>query len=839
MFIQRHRRAIGVAVIGILALAGFFALHAILRDIRLKDVRGALAIMPPVRLLLALGLTITSYAALTLYDRFALAAIGKPLPWRVSALASFTGYAISHNLGFSLLTGGSARYRVYQMAGLDIGDVARVSLLTAAAFWAGLTSVVCIALLTATGTVRIGSFALGPAARTGIGIALLMILAVAPLARALGRSTIRIGPMRLPLPPVRSMGAQSCVAVVDLLTASAALFVLLPQAAPAQFPGFVLVYALAISIALITHVPGGIGIFETTILAAVPGDRGQIFAALLVYRAIYYLLPLIVAACLVAAIEIKRLRKPMLAGLSLLEKASGALAPPLLALLAFLGGFVLLVSGALPAVHWRMTALADIVPLPFIEGSHFAASIAGASLLLIAPALSARLERGFRGARLLLVGGAIFSLAKGFDYEEATVLLVIAAILQSCRPAFYRRRPVPPIDANWLIAAAAALGLSIWAGFFAYKHVAYSHDLWWRLAFDGNSARFLRASAGAAVALLGYAIWARLNRSRPAEGIAVLPDDVAARALASATRSDTALAFTGDKRFLIAASRDAFLMYRVQGATWVIMGDPIGERAAWADLAWTIRDASDAAGGRLCFYQVGPDMLSILIELGLPTMKYGEEAHIALAYFTLSGPQARSLRHSQRKAQSAGLSFEIVPSAEVPAYLGQLSEISDEWLAAKGAREKRFSIGRFDPAYLARFDCAVVRNGNRIAAFANIWRTQSNAELSVDLMRRREDAPYGTMDFLFVSLMAWGRDHGFARFNLGMAPLSGIRGGRLAPLWAKLANGAFHRGDRFYGFTGLRAFKEKFSPVWEPRYIATQGGIATAPTMVDLLRLLG
>ncbi len=128
---------------------------------------------------------------------------------------------------------------------------------------------------------------------------------------------------------------------------------------------------------LVTHVPGGIGVFEAVVLATVPGDRPGLFAALLLYRVIYYLLPLAGAAGLLGVLEGRRLRRPIAVGVSMVEQASRALAPPLLAALVFTGGLVLLVSGALPAVHDRIFWLADVLPLPFIEASHFSASLAG------------------------------------------------------------------------------------------------------------------------------------------------------------------------------------------------------------------------------------------------------------------------------------------------------------------------------------------------------------------------------------------------------------------------------------------------------------------------------
>jgi phosphatidylglycerol lysyltransferase len=95
------------------------------------------------------------------------------------------------------------------------------------------------------------------------------------------------------------------------------------------------------------------------------------------------------------------------------------------------------------------------------------------------------------------------------------------------------------------------------------------------------------------------------------------------------------------------------------------------------------------------------------------------------------------------------------------------------------------------------------------------------------------------MDFLFAELMIWSRGAGYGRFSLGIAPLAGIEGRRLAPVWARAATLLFRYGDRFYGFQGLRAYKAKFQPNWEPRYVAGTGGLAMVQAMRDLARLIG
>lgn len=836
----RYRRILTVAAVALIALIGFEALHIVLKQVHLRDVRAALHAIPDGRIAAALGLTVLSYLVLTGLDWVALRTIGRPQPWRIAAAGSFTSYTLSHNFGMAVLTGGSARLRIYGAAGLSLGEVAQVAGIAGVSFWGGIFGAAGIGLLLTPGAVALGPVTVPALAARLIGAGLIAMLAIPPIARARGLSSIGVSRWRMPVPAVRDMATLTGLSLIDLAGASAALFVLVPGTAIGAYPDFLVAYAVAVIVALVLHVPGGLGVFETVVLATVPGDRPTIFAALLLYRLIYYLLPLLIAAIGIAATEGWRLRHPLRRSLGIADRAAQALGPGAVTALVFVAGFVLLVSGALPGVKGRLADLDDLVPLPFIEGSHMAGSLIGTALLLVAPALNARLRSGWAAARALLVGGAIFSLMKGLDWEEALLQLVVAGVLQYCRPSFYRTggiltdRPRWP----WLAAAVAALGLSIWAGFFAYKRTPYADDLWWRFALDGNAPRFLRASFAAGVLLTAASAWQLLTGSRTTRVTDAAPPPAVLDALARAPRADANLAFTGDKSFIVSAAGDAFLMYRVQGRTWTVMGDPIGPVAAWGELAWSIRRACDAAAGRLCVYQASERMLPLFVELGLQPIKYGEEALLPLDTFALAGPRAKPLRHAIRRSEQAGATFSVEPASAVPLLVEELRAVSDAWLAHKKGREKRFSLGAFDPDYLARFPVALVRCQGRIVAFANIWSSGDGAEISVDLMRHLPDAPYGTMEAMMVRLIEWGRAQGYARFNLGMAPLAGLPTGRLAPIWARLGHALFANGERLYGFAGLRAFKAKFGPVWEARYIATPPGVAMPRALLDLARLV-
>ena len=840
--LARYRTPIMAAIVVALGGFGFAAVHRLLGEVHIGDVRAAFAAISAWQLAAALGFTVLSYLTLTLYDVMALHVVGRPLPWRTAALASFVSYTISHNLGFGIFTGGSARYRIYNGAGLSAADIARVIATASMTFWAGVTVLAGVALVFHPGALMLGGLAIPVLTQRLVGgLILAATLAGLVAMRRPGRA-LRLQRWSLPLPTAPQALAQIGIAAFDLAAASAALWVLLPDPGAVPFAALFLGYALAIVVALLSHVPGGLGVFEAVILATIPDvDRPGLFAALIAYRALYYLLPLLVAAALVAIREGARWRLPLGRAIGAAQSMAGSVAPVLLSALAFVGGAVLLVSGALPAVGDRVAGLKAFVPLPFIEASHLAASLVGTGLLLLAPALYRRLDGAFVLTRALLVAGALFSLAKGIDYEEAALLATIALLLQWTRGAFYRRTALTTaaFTPAWLAATGLAIGLSLAIGLFAFKHVDYDSQLWWQFSWGGDASRYLRATLGIAVLLVAFLL---TRLFRPTADVAtpdtmVLPGGLAG--LADAERTDVMLAWTGDKRFLVANEGDAFVMYQVQGHSWIIMGDPVGPRARWADLVWQLRERADAAQGRLLLYQISSDSLPLAIDLGLQLVKYGEEARVDLGRFSLDGPEAKGLRYADRRAAREGAVFEVVAAAHIPALIPELRAVSDEWLALKGNSEKRFSVGAFDPAYLARFDCAVVRHDGRIVAFANLWTTASKAELSVDLMRHGAAMPYGAMDFLFVQLMQWGRTQGYGWFNLGVAPLAGIEARRLAPLWARAGGFLYRHGEALYGFEGLRGYKDKFAPVWEPRYIAGPTGVGMARALIDLQTLVG
>ena len=186
----------------------------------------------------------------------------------------------------------------------------------------------------------------------------------------------------------------------------------------------------------------------------------------------------------------------------------------------------------------------------------------------------------------------------------------------------------------------------------------------------------------------------------------------------------------------------------------------------------------------------------------------------------------------------AQVTFDVVPQVDVSAVLPELRRISDDWLRRKRTREKKFSLGNFTEAYVGQFPQAMVMHEGRICAFANVWSSGDREELSVDLMRFDGEAPPNTMDYLMINLMRWGRANGYRWMNLGMAPLSGLEPQPYSPLLHRAGHTVFRLGEGFFNFKGLRAYKEKFHPTWEARYLAAPSSFGLARAVADIASLI-
>ncbi|WMN19053.1 MULTISPECIES: bifunctional lysylphosphatidylglycerol flippase/synthetase MprF [Pseudomonas] len=842
--LSKYRQPLGLVVTLLLFAIALVACRHLLSELDFYALHDSILEVPKPAMLGALGATILGFIILLGYEWSASRYAGVDLSGRTLALGGFTAFAIGNAIGLSLLSGGSVRYRLYARHGLGAADVAHMTLFASLSLGCALPPLAALATLS---NLPAASTALRLPEGLLAGIAIAVLLLGAVLAMGLYRRRlpeqplrdnllVRIGRRTLRLPGRRLTFLQLIITALDVAAAATVLYLLLPEAPP--FGAFLLVYLLALAAGVLSHVPGGVGVFEAILLAAFADKLGAapLAAALLLYRLIYVVLPMLVACVLLLINEAQRLFQTR----QTLRAASG-LAAPVLAVLVFLSGVVLLFSGATPEIDTRLQHIGFLIPHRLVDASHFGASLIGVLCLLLAQGLRRRLSAAWMLTTILLLVGAVLSLLKGFDWEEACLMTLTASLLAVFRRSFYRpsRLTELPFSPLYLVASVCVLGASIWLLLFAYQDVPYSHQLWWQFTLDADAPRGLRSLLGAAVLLLVVSLTWLLRTARPVIHLPTGEElDKAAKILMASSQPDGGLALTGDKALLFHPNDDAFLMYARRGRSLVALYDPIGPTQQRAEMIWQFRDLCDVHHARPVFYQVRAENLPYYMDIGLTAIKLGEEARVDLKRFDLEakGKEMKDLRYTWNRGTRDGLSLEIHEPGQAP--MDELKVISDAWLTGKNVREKGFSLGRFSDDYLKYFRIAIIRFEGRPVAFANLLETYSHDLASLDLMRAHPDAPKLTMEFMMVGLIQHYKNHGYARFSLGMVPLSGLQPRRGAPLTQRLGSMVFRRGEQLYNFQGLRRFKDKFQPDWEPRYMAVPAGLDPLVALADTAALI-
>jgi phosphatidylglycerol lysyltransferase len=826
---------IGAAVL-LIAVLLVHALRGVLLEFSYGELLEAIRGTNPAALGLALLATLVSYLALTGYDVSSLRYVGAQVSYPVAAETSFIAYALSNTVGLGVLTGGAVRLRLYGAMGLEAGTISRAIAFNGVSFMLGISVVGSAALLW--GADSVAPVLHLPALLLQLGAALILAGAAMLIylcrdgqeRRLLGRFTLRLPSAMLAL-------QQLLISAIDIAATAAVLWFLLPDGA-VEFPVFMGFFAIAVVAGVLSHVPGGLGVFEAIMLLAlrdhVPAEA--LAAALVLYRLIYYVLPLLLALALLLAHEVRR------GTVTPLARAATSIAPLLLAVYTFIIGLMLLVSGVTPATDEATELLSLHVPLPIVEASHFIGSIAGMGLLLVARGILLRLDAAWWAGLALGIVSIILCLPKGIAISEAFLIGFLVVALWLSRRQFTRRASLltARFTGGWLLSLGVVIATLTGLLFFVYRDVDYTQQLWWQFEFDAHAPRSLRALVG--VALVASVLATRQLLRPPAVPLPrPTPSDLdrAAAILKRQPFADASLALMGDKHLMFSESGESFLMFGRRSRSWVSLFDPTGPQSEWPELVWRFLEQAREQGGRASFYQVRPQTLSVYLDAGLRVYKLGEYAWVPLEDFSVKGKARSDLRSALNRGDREGMTLEVHPPGMSAEQLAELRTISDAWLTSHSTAEKGFSLGAFSAQYVQRSPIAVVRAGGRNVAFATLQTTDLGDEASVDLMRHLPGAPNGTMDFLFAKLLLHFQAQGYKRFGLGMAPLSGMAEHPLAPRWHRMGHLLFSHGENFYNFQGLRAFKEKFDPQWEARYLAAPGGMTPLFVLADIATLIG
>ncbi|HEV2559714.1 MAG TPA: lysylphosphatidylglycerol synthase domain-containing protein [Microvirga sp.] len=305
---ERHRQRrfawIGTAASVILFTTSVVVLWHIVSDVDASELRSAFTAASFRQIGLAVLLTAVSYSLLTCYDALALRQLKIKVPYRTTALASFTSYAVSFTLGFPLLTAGTVRYWIYSPRGLSAGVVASLTVIAGITFWLGMALVLAWSLMREAGAIALLVYT-NIKINQLIGLSVLIGIVAYLVWVSIKRRAVKLQGWRLELPGFRLSLAQMLIGAGDVCAGAGVLYVLLPGGHNITFETFLAVYVLAVMLGVASHAPGGLGVFEATILLALSAyPREPILGALLLYRLCYYLVPFVFALALLGAYEI-------------------------------------------------------------------------------------------------------------------------------------------------------------------------------------------------------------------------------------------------------------------------------------------------------------------------------------------------------------------------------------------------------------------------------------------------------------------------------------------------------------------------------------------------------
>jgi lysyl-tRNA synthetase, class II len=487
----------------------------------------------------------------------------------------------------------------------------------------------------------------------------------------------------------------------------------------------------------------------------------------------------------------------------------GLTAQRLLAWGTALVGVIGIVSALTPEMANRVEIVRGMLPPGWPEAARVLTIALGLGLIWLARSLAGRRRRAWQLAVVVVVASAVAHLAKGLDFEEATISLLLLAALVRWR----RRFDVPgdPTSVRPLLGLGAALvGVAAVA--------------------VGTELRGLEIPPRTGDALLGLGLvfgflalyfWLRPFGQAVAQTVG---ERRMARALVDAYGSDSLsfFALRRDKSYLFSPSRRAFLAYRVVAGTALVSGDPVGDEAEIDELLAELRRVVHARGWRLAVVGASDEHLGRYRKLGLKPVSIGEEAVLNPCEFSLEGRAIRKVRQSVSRLGKAGYSFRIVAADEVaPALDAELEDVSASW--RHGEPERGFSMA-IDDLHIPGTVLALAEDAEgRVGGFLHLVPSPAGGGWSLSAMRRRPDAPNGLTEFLVVETLAWARETGASELSLNFCALTDF----LSPERATTpARRVVRRGlllaDDVFQLERLYSFNRKFFPEWRRRYICVE-----------------
>lgn len=280
-----------------------------------------------------------------------------------------------------------------------------------------------------------------------------------------------------------------------------------------------------------------------------------------------------------------------------------------------------------------------------------------------------------------------------------------------------------------------------------------------------------------------------------------------------------------DKSLFFSQSKNCFVSYAVANDVAVVLADPVGPDEELKTALQEFVDWVTDSGWLLCFLQAEPEYLNLYKSLGFEEVKIGEEARVDIDKFTAETIKKKDFKGKENKFKGFALVRHEPPHSQD--LMETVESISNEWLALPGRSEHYFTLGRFERSYIQTTPLICLDNADgKSIAFVNEAKSYFPGEITIDLMRHRNEVPSGTMDYLFLKLLQAYKERGYKYFNLGLAALSGVGDSPDASLKERALFQLCEHLNKGFSYKGLQKYKQKFDPIWQGRYFVYRGGPA-------------
>lgn len=294
------------------------------------------------------------------------------------------------------------------------------------------------------------------------------------------------------------------------------------------------------------------------------------------------------------------------------------------------------------------------------------------------------------------------------------------------------------------------------------------------------------------------------------------------------------LGFLPSNNLLINKDLGTSIIYQEKAYYILVLGDPIGNKENFFPFVKDIHEYAASIGKEIIFYQTTTDNIHIYTELNYTLFNLGEEGEMDVTWFKTSGNKGKVFRQLLNKQEQEELSFQIEKASTD--LINELKPVSDEWLGDR--KEMSFSLGNFNSEYLMKQNVATIRDKNgHIIAFASMMPAYIEGKISVDLIRWKEHNTIQMMDLLYLNLILWAKEQEYTIFNLGMAPLSSTFE-RSNSLLSTVTTSIYHNSSSLYSFKGLRNYKNKFKPNWQPRYLVYPRRLLVSQALIQSYRTI-